>query len=132
MLEDIGVQGVDSKDVHACHRLGNTKKTIIRFVKNAVKNALHNKKKLAEINGLKFKLAKELPGLFINESLRRPMQFLLYKVRTAFKQKKISSYNFWKDKLALKADNVDHIIIHINDSIDLNHAVVDDREAFFN
>ena len=59
------------------------------------------------------------------------MQFLHYKVRTAFKQKKISSYNLWKGKLALKIDNVDHIITHVNDLIDLNLAEEEDREAFF-
>ena len=122
MLEKIGCGPINERDVQACHRLKNKKNTIIRFVNRKHAGlALHNRKKLKT----------ERPGVFINESLCRPMQFLAYKVRSALKAKNISSWNLWKGKLKIKLDNQTHVISHIDDLIELNLATENDRLLFF-
>ena len=132
VLEEIGCGEIDKMDVHACHRLKNRKNTIIRFVNRKHANlALHNKKKLKSIDRTKYKLPTESKGLFINESLCRPMQFLAFKVRKAFSAKKINSWNLWKGKLSLKINEKTSVISHIDDLIELNLATEEDRSSFF-
>ena len=41
--------------------------------------------------------------IFTNESLCRPFNFLYFHVRQAYKLKKIHSYNLWKGKITIKA-----------------------------
>ena len=133
LLQDIGCGTIKGSAIHACHRLKNRDKTIIRFVnrKNADK-ALHNKKKLANIDKKKYGLTEGNPGIFINESLCRPMQFLSFKVRKAYHAKKIKSYNLWKGKLSIKCnDDKDYVISHIDDLIDLDLADEEDRLSLF-
>ena len=129
LLNDIGCGKIKKTAVHACHRLRNRDKTIIRFVNRKHADlALHNKKKLKNVDKEKYGLSGEV---YINESLCKPMQFLAYKVRSALRQKKISSYNLWKGKLSLKIDDRDFKICHIDDLIDLNLAEDEDRVLLF-
>ena len=128
VLEEIGCGEIESNDVHACHRLKNRDKTVIRFVNRKHADlALHNRKKLASIDKKKHQIPSQSPGLFINESLCRPMQFLEYKVRMAYKRKLIKSYNLWKGKLSLMLNEKKHFISHIDDLIILNLAEEDER-----
>ena len=91
VLNDIGCGMIKKSEIHACHRLRNKKKTIIRFVNRKHADlALHNKKKLSKIDRKKYRLPAD-SSIYINESLRRPMQFLFFKVRNAFKSQKIAS-----------------------------------------
>ena len=85
----------------------------------------HNRGKLKNIDKEgKFNIKGEI---YINESLCQPLQFLHWKVRCAFKGKKIDSYNLWKGKLSIKIKNRDVNIGHIDDLINLELAVVEDR-----
>ena len=132
VLEEIGCGQMDKMDVHACHRLKNKNNSIIRFVnRKHASLALHNRKKLKTIDRTKFKLPAESKGIFINESLCRPMQFLAYKVRKAYSAKKINSWNLWKGKLSLKINEKTSVISHIDDLIVLNLATEEDRLSFF-
>ena len=129
ILDDIGCGKIKKSAIHACHRMRNKKNTIIRFVnrKNA-DLAIHNRNKLKNIDKAKHGLTD---NIYVNESLCRPLQFLLFKVRTAFKAKKITSYNIWKGKLSLKIDEQQFFISHIDDLIDIGLADEDDRLSFF-
>ena len=93
--------------------------------------ALHNRKKLADIDRNKFGLSAASKGIYINESLCRPMQFLSYKVRQAFKAKRITSFNLWKGKLTIKMNDQTILISHIEDLIELDLAAEEDRLSFF-
>ena len=64
--------------------------------------------------------------IFINENLCRPLKFLHYKVRQAYK-------NLWKGILSVKLDANSEIINiqHINDLIDIDLAIDDDRVSFY-
>ena len=133
LLGDIGCGKIEPSEIHACHRLKNKNKTIIRFVnRKHADTALHNKKKLEKIDRKKYSLLPQDKGIFLNESLCRPMQFLAYKVRAALKAKKIDSYNLWKGKLSIKMANQNYNISHIDDLIELNLAEEDDRLSFIN
>ena len=133
LLGDIGCGKIEPSEIHACHRLKNRNNTIIRFVnRKHADTALHNKKKLSSIDRRKYRLPPENKGIFINESLCRPLQFLAYKVRVALKAKKIESYNLWKGKLSIKISNQNYNISHIDDLIELNLAEEDDRLSFIN
>ena len=125
---------VQPDQIHACHRRNNPKKTIVRFVnrKHADK-CLFNRSKLKDVDKEKFQLPPEHPGLFINESLCRPLEFLFYKVRQASKSrgKAALSYNLWKGKLTIKLNGVEHTIDHIDDLIELGLASDDDRMSLF-
>ena len=132
LLEEIGCGKVKSSQIHACHRLKNKYVTIIRFVNRKVADrALHNRAKLKNIDHEKYNLDQN-NKLFINESLCRPMQFLSYKVRSAYKTKQIDSYNMWKGKLTLKMEkNGKNITIsHVQDLIDIGLACEDDKQSF--
>ena len=91
ILNDIGCGKMKKNQVRACHRLKNRGKAIIRFVnrKNA-DLALHNKKHLKDLDKQKYGLTN---NVYINESLCRPMGFLAFKVRSAFKKNKVQSFN---------------------------------------
>ena len=131
VLEDIGCGKIKRSQVHACHRLKNRDKTIIRFVnRKFADKALHNKAQLKNVDKLKYGV--EGKNLYINENLCPPMQFLHYKIRQAKKAKKIESFNVWKGKLTLKiSQNEDDIPIrHIQDLIDIELAEEEDREGF--
>ena len=115
LLEDIGCGKIKKSAVHACHRLGNRDKTIIRFVNRKHADlALHNKKKLKDVDKAKYALQG---NVFINESLCKPMQFLAFKVRNAYREKKIASFNLWKGKLTCKIEEQDFKIGHIDDFV---------------
>ena len=132
VLEDIGCGKIDSSQVHACHRLKNRKNTIIRFVNRKVAdNALHNKSKLKNINRGKYGLANDA-NIYINENLCRPMQFLAFKVRKAFREKIIVSYNIWKGRLSVKLvpNGPDIVVTHVQDLIDINLATDEDKQYF--
>ena len=129
ILNDIGCGVINKWQVHACHRLKNKKNAIIRFsCRKHADLALHNRGKLKSLDKTKHGLDG---NIYINESLCRPMAFLTYKVRTAKKNGKVESYNFWKGKLSLKLNNRTYPISHINDLIDLDLAVEEDRLSFF-
>ena len=131
-LGEIGCGDIQAEDVHACHRLRNKDKTIMRFVnRKHADMSLHNRKKLKDIDRAKYKIPEESRGLFINESLCKPVQFLFYKVRLALKSKKIDSFNMWKGKLSLKIQGNEHFISHIDDLIELNLADEGDQILFF-
>ena len=132
ILHEIGCSDISPEGIHACHRLKNKENVIIRFVNRKDADvALHNRGKLKVLKKESFNLKK---NIYINESLCRPMQFLNYKVRCAFREKKIASYNFWKGKLSLKLkkDNKEITISHIDDLININLAVAEDRLDFIN
>ena len=131
LLQDIGCGEIKEKDVHACHRMRKKENTIIRFVNRKHADlALHNRRKLKDIDKSRYEIPIDSYGLFINESLCKPMQFLSYKVRSAYKSKDIESYNLWKGKLSLKLNGSEHRISHIDDLIDLGLAVEEDRLLF--
>ena len=139
VLSTIG-NPVQPNQIHACHRMKNKSKTIIRFVnrKDADKS-LYARKKLKEINKEQFKLPADSPGLFINENLCRPMEFLYYKVRTNAKSlgkgqdgKNILTYNLWKGRLTITLRGTEFTISHIDHLIDLELASEDDRMLLFN
>ena len=132
VLEDIGCGKIKRSKVHACHRMKNRDKTIIRFVNRKFADlALHNKAKLKNVDKAKYGLAQG-KNLYINENLCPPMQFLSYKIREAKKAKKIETFNIWKGKLSIKIgpNDRDIPIRHIQDLIDINLASEDDREGF--
>ena len=132
ILEDIGCGKVKSSGVHACHRLKNRSKVVMRFTnRKRADSALHNKMKLKDIDRAKYGLDNNT-SLFINESLCPPMQFLAYKVRQAKRGNKIVSYNLWKGKLSLKLvkDGPDTKIQHIQDLIDIGLATEEDSCLF--
>ena len=132
VLGEIGCGEIGDRDVHACHRLRNKDKAIIRFTNRKFANkALHHRKKLKEIDRQKFKIPESSRGLFVNESLCKPMSFLFYKVRSALSAKKIDAYNLWKGSLSIKMNGCDHNISHVDDLIDLGLAEEDDRLTFF-
>ena len=128
ILEDIGVEKVSPMSVVGCHRLKNRSKVILRFVnrKHAYK-ALHNKKKLKDINKQKYGLKD---GLYINENLCRPLQFLAWKIRMAYKSKKVKSFNVWRGKLSVTIDDEPIPVYHIQDLIDLGLAEEEDIGKF--
>ena len=133
VLEEIGVGRVKSYRIHACHRLKNRSKAVIRFVsrKNA-DLALHHRGKLKDFDVAKHGFNADTK-LFINESLCPQMQYLCYLARTCKKQKTIDSYNLWKGRLTIKMGGTDtqiHIR-HIEDLIDLGLATEDQREKFY-
>ena len=131
VLGDIGCGVIKDKDVHACHRMRNKENTIIRFANRKHADlALHHRKKLKVIDRLRYEIPVNSHGIFINESLCKPMQFLSFKVRSAYKSKLIESYNFWKGKLSLKQTGNEHRISHVDDLIGLGLAVEDDRSLF--
>ena len=133
VLEEIGVGKIKPYRVHACHRLKNRKKTIIRFVsrKNA-DSALHHRKNLKDLDMKKFGGFRGDEKLFINESLCPPMQFLHYLVRTAHKNKNIHAFNLWKGRLTVQVaeDGLKVPIRHIDDLIALEIATEDCRDKF--
>ena len=132
ILQEIGCGDIGDKDVHACHRLRNKDKTIIRFTnRKFADRALHNRRKLKDINKVTFNIPDASRGLFINESLCKPMSFLCFKVRSAMKAKTIESYNLWKGKLSLKVNGEEHYISHVEDLIELGLAEEVDRLNFF-
>ena len=128
ILDDIGVGKVSPMSVVGCHRLKNRSKVILRFVnrKHAYK-ALHNKKKLQTINKEKYGLKD---SLYINENLCRPLQFLAWKIRMAYKSKAIKSYNIWRGKLTVTIDEETHPVYHIQDLINLGLAEEEDITKF--
>ena len=133
ILEDIGVGKIESWQVQACHRLKNPKNVIIKFVsRKHAALAIHNRKKLMNLDNEKHGLNRDAK-IFINENLCRPLKFLHYKVRQAYKHKKISYFNLWKGKLSVKLGANSEIINiqHINDLIDIDLAIDDDRVSFY-
>ena len=131
VLGDIGCGDIQEKDVHACHRLRNKGNIIIRFVnrKHADK-ALYKRKKVKDIDRVKYELLNGSRGIFINESLCKPMGFMFFKVRQAHKGKKIEAFNLWKGKLSLKLNGNEHFISHIDDLIEFDSAEEDNRLLF--
>lgn len=128
LLSEIGVK-VSKHGIQACHRLKNKANVIIKFInRKDADAALYNRGKLKTLNKERFNLNGK--SIYINESLCRPYQFLTYKARSAFKKKKISSYNFWKGKLTVKVDNNEFVISHIDDLINLNLATAEDYLSF--
>lgn len=132
ILEDIGVGKVKPHFVHACHRLKNKDKTIIRFVtRKTADSALHHRGKLRNFDPTLYDFP---PGtqIYINENLCPPMQYLMFLVRNARKQKKIASYNLWKGKITIQfeKDGRKIEIGHIQDLINSNLADESDREKF--
>ena len=91
VLEEIGCGRVKSYRIHACHRLKNRTKTVIRFVsrKNA-DLALHHRGKLKDFDAVKHGFKADTK-LYINESLCPPLQYLSYLVRTCKTQKTIET-----------------------------------------
>ena len=131
VLEDIGCGKIKTRDVHACHRLKNRKKVIIRFVnRKCADKALINKSKLKTIDKTKYGLG--YVDLYINENLCPALQFLAYKVRLARKAQKIAYYNIWKGKLSLKLEPYGEIVKvgHMQDLIELGLAEEKDRADF--
>ena len=129
ILKDIGCGEINEWQIHACHRLKNRNITIMRFVNRKHADlALLNKKNLAKIDKSKYGLDK---NIYINESMCRPMAFLAYKVRLAYKSGKVQSHNFWKGRLSLKIGNDIYYITHIDDLIDINLADEQDQLSFF-
>lgn len=134
LLDDIGCGPVKESKIHACHRLKNRKKTVIRFAnRKFADKSLRFRKQLKVIDKVKYEIPNGSPGIFINESLCRPMQFLFFKVRQASKLmgRNGLSYNLWKGKLTIKLNEKDYAISHINDLIVLGLAEEDDRLLFF-
>ena len=86
ILEDIAVGKIEPWQVHACHRLKNPNKTIIRFIRRKYAAlALHNRKELRNLDKAKHGLSEDA-NVFINESQCKPMNFLHYKVRLGSNQ----------------------------------------------
>ena len=127
-MKDIGCGEIQPNEVHACHRLKNKKDTIIRFVcrKNA-DNALHFRGGLKDIDKGRYGITDKV---YINESLCQPMSFLTWKVRSAKRDGKIDSYNYWKGKLTLKMGNSEYQISHIEDLIFLGLAEREEQSSF--
>ena len=133
ILEDIGVGKIESWQVQACHRLKNPKNVIIKFVsRKHAALAIHNRKKLMNLDNEKHGLNRDAK-IFINENLCRPLKFLHCKVRQAYKNKKILYFNLWKGKRSVKLGANSEIINiqHINDLIDIDLAIDDDRVSFY-
>ena len=128
ILKEIGCKKVSPEGIHACHRLKNKKNVIIRFVNRKDADlALHDRGNLKKMNKGKLNLTD---NIYLNENLCRPMQFLVYKARCAYREKKIKSYNFWKGKLSVTIDNINFPISHVEDIIDINLADIDERLDF--
>ena len=130
ILENLGVSDLTNRDIHAAHSLKNNKNVIIKFVnRKFADKSLHCKSKTKLLD-------KDLLGLgqnpiYINESLCRPMNYLMWKVRIASKSKKIDKYNLWKGKLTVTVNGMDHDISHIDNLIELELAESKDRVDFF-
>ena len=133
VLEEIGCGRVKSYRIHACHRLKNRTKTVIRFVsrKNA-DLALHRRGKLKDFDAVKHGFKADTK-LYINESLCPTMQYLCYLVRTCKTEKTIDSYNLWKGRLTIKMGGSETPIPirHIEDLIELELAGEGHREKFY-
>ena len=132
VLEEIGCGKIKSFRVHACHRLKNKKKTVIRFTtRKHADAALHNRGKLKTIDMTKCGLPAN-HKVYINESLCPPMQYLCFLARKAHKEKKISNYNLWRGRLSIQIEeDGDKIPIeHIQDLIDRGLAAEDSRSKF--
>ena len=133
ILEDIGCGRVKSYRIHACHRLKNRSKAVIRFVsrKNA-DLALHHRGKLKELDVKKHGFQPNTK-IYVNESLCPPMQYLFYLTRLAASNKTIDSYNLWKGRLTVKLGGNDEKITirHIEDLIELGIAGENHREKFY-
>ena len=133
ILEDIGCGRVKSYRIHACHRLKNKSKAVIRFVsrKNA-DLALHHRGKLKNLDVEKHNFQPNTK-IYINESLCPPMQYLCYLTRLAKKNKTIDSYNLWKGRLTVRMGGTEENIAirHIEDLIELDIAGENHREKFY-
>ena len=71
ILHEIGCKDVSPKGIHACHRLRNKEKVIVRFVnRKDADMALHNRGNLKTLDKGKLKLKD---NIYLNENLCRPM-----------------------------------------------------------
>ena len=132
VLEEIGCGKIKPYRVHACHRLKNKKKTVIRFTtRKHADAALHNRGKLKTIDMTKCGLPAE-HKVYINESLCPPMQYLFFLARKAYKDKKISNFNLWRGRLTIQLEeDGDKIPIeHIEDLISRGLADEENRKKF--
>ena len=132
VLDEIGCGKIKSYRVMACHRLKNRDKTVIRFItRKHADAALHNRGKLKSIDMKKCGLPAK-HRLYINESLCRPLEYLHYITRCAFKLKKIFDFNLWKGRLTLQMEEggENFIISHIEDLIEFGLASDEDRAKF--
>ena len=133
IIQDVTGRGIPEWQVHACHRLKNRNKVIIRFVTRKIPDrALHHRKYLKDIDKTKYGLDQNTQ-IYFNESLCPKMNYLFYKVRCAWKDQKLNSYNLWKGRLTVKIEENDEqiLITHINDLFKLNLANEDDIIHFF-
>ena len=132
ILEDIGVGKIKNYRVHACLRLKNKNKAIIRFIsRKTADSALHHRAKLKDLNNEEHGFSAQTK-IFINENLCPPMQYLAYLVRCALKSGKIAAYNLWKGKLSIQMTKEGSKIEigHIQDLIDIDLANDSHREKF--
>ena len=109
---------VKPRHIHACHRLKNSDRSIIKFIsrKNCI-NVLKNRKKLENINKSSLGFSKHTK-LYINESLCPRYKFILWKCRTLHKEKLLDSYWTFNGTVKIRINENDedsHAITHIND-----------------
>ena len=131
ILDKIGVSNINPINVHACHRLKN-KNTIIRFTNRRIADfALYKRGKLKSVDKKAFGFPADT-RLFINESLCQPYKYIFFKIREAYKKKKITSYNLWKGKLSFKfnKDSTAIIISHFNDLVENGLADDSDMDSY--
>ena len=114
ILEDIDVN-VNEREIQACHRLGDGKRTIVKFVnRKSVFDVLSSRKKLANIAEYKKKM-------FINESLCPYYRFIHGKCKALWKLEKI--FGFWVSNGTVRYRLREHgnfcKVTHINDLIEV-------------
>ena len=117
IIQDVTGRGIPEWQVHACHRLKNRNKVILRFITRKIPDmAFHNRKYLKNLDKTKYGL-DENTQIYFNESLCPKMNYLFYKVRCAWKDQKLNSYNLWKGRLTIKMEENDEqiVISYIND-----------------
>ena len=85
VLADIGVN-VNERDIQACHRLGDGKRTIVKFTNGKIVfEVLSNRKKLALMGDYR-------KNIYINEIFAHVIVFFHGKCKGLWKQNKISGY----------------------------------------
>ena len=132
ILEQIGCGKIKKYRVHACHRLKNRSKTVIRFLtRKHADQALWKRGNLKDADMTKCGLPAG-HKVYINENLCPPLQYLQYLVRHLKKDGKIHNFNLWKGRLTIQLEeDGDKIQIgHIDDLIDRGLASEDNRSKF--
>ena len=76
-------------DFHACHRLKNRKRKILKFKDRKLKHSIQINKKVLQQKSLELSQLKFSGKFFINESMRYENQQLAYRYRQLKNSKKI-------------------------------------------